>query len=138
MIANMWLTAAYEMLGRKGDFERLAQQLHETLLEVLRRSPENLYARMLLASSLVRRGEIAAGIEQAERGIAMGPGDNRTRYNAACTFALAGMPERALAELREGVRNVPTYISDWPRRDPDLVSLHDHPEFIRMFGRAER
>jgi hypothetical protein len=33
---------------------------------------------------------------------------------------------------------VPSYISDWPRRDPDLASLHDHPEFIAMFGKAEK
>jgi len=36
------------------------------------------------------------------------------------------------------VRQVPTYISDWPRRDPDLASLHDHPEFIALFGKAEK
>ena len=35
-------------------------------------------------------------------------------------------------------RWLPTYISDWPRRDPGLASLHDHPEFIRLFGRAEK
>jgi adenylate cyclase len=137
MVATMWLVAAYELLGRHEFYEREARRLHETLLDVLRRHPENLRARLLLASSLVRRGEIQAGIEQAELGIAMAPNDNRVRYNAACTYALAGLPDRALAELKEGVRNVPTYISDWPRRDPDLVSLHEHPEFIRMFGRAE-
>lgn len=59
-----------------------------------------------------------------------------TRCNACCAFAGAGLPERALAELKEGIRNVPSYVADWPRRDPDLASLHDHPEFIRMFGKA--
>jgi hypothetical protein len=32
---------------------------------------------------------------------------------------------------------LPSYISDWPKNDPDLASLHDRPEFIAMFGRAE-
>jgi hypothetical protein len=67
----------------------------------------------------------------------MAPHDGRIRYNAACTFARAGMPERAIQELKEGIRDIPTYVSDWPRRDPDLESLHDHPEFIRLFGKAE-
>ena len=137
MVATMWLATAYEMLGRKDDWKRTDQRQHEIMLEVLRRDPGNLRARMLLASTLIRRGEIQAGVAQAELGIAAAPDDNRIRYNAACAFALAGMPDRALAELREGTRNVASYLADWPRRDPDLVSLHDHPEFIRMFGRAE-
>jgi hypothetical protein len=48
------------------------------------------------------------------------------------------MTEPALEQLRLGIRNVPGYLSDWPRYDPDLESLHDHPEFIRMFGKAEK
>jgi predicted Zn-dependent protease len=107
-------------------------------MEVVRRHPDDTYARSLLAAQLVMSGEMAAGVAQAERTLEISPQDGRLRYNAACTFARAGMPERALAELKEGVRQVPTYISDWPRRDPDLASLHDHPEFIAMFGKAEK
>jgi hypothetical protein len=29
---------------------------------------------------------------------------------------------------------IPNYLKDWPRHDPDLVSLHGHPEFVRLFG----
>ena len=86
---------------------------------------------------LVQLGDLKAAIEQVERTVSMAPNDARIRYNAACTFARAGLPDRALAELSVGSREVPSYISDWPRRDPDLASLHDHPEFIAMFGRAE-
>ena len=40
--------------------------------------------------------------------------------------------------LREAVRRVPGYIRDWPRHDPDLVSLHDDPEFIAMFAESPK
>lgn len=87
---------------------------------------------------LVDLGEREAGIEQVERSVAMAPGDSRIRYNAACTYARMGLVERALAELREGTSNLPSYLTDWPKLDPDLANLHDHPEFIRMFGKAEK
>ncbi len=133
----MWLNSCYEMLSRPQDAARANRALHERLLEALRRRPDDVYARSLFASLLVQQGQREAGLEQVERCITMAPNEGRIRYNAACAFARAGLPERALEQLREGIRNIPTYLSDWPRRDPDLVSLHDHPEFIRLFGKAE-
>src|SRR5262249_1150863 len=124
-------------MGRTDDAERQRQVALECLIETVRRHPGDTYARSLLASQLVMSGELAAGVAQAERTLEISPHDGRLRYNAPCTFAPAGMTERALAELKEGVRQVPSYISDWPRLDPDLASLHDHPEFIAMFGKAE-
>ncbi len=135
--AMMFLHSAYELVGRKADAEAVHRRLMERLIEVLRREPDHAYARSLLAGQLVQDGQREAGTEQAERAIAMAPNDGRIRYNAACTFARAGLHDRAIAELKEGIRNWPRYIADWPRHDPDLASLHDHPEFVRMFGRAE-
>jgi hypothetical protein len=56
------------------------------------------------------------------------------RYNVACAYSRAGEVERAIAELQEAVRRVPSYIADWPQHDPDMDNLRDHPVFIRMFG----
>ena len=135
-MAHSWLENCLEMLGREADALREARQLKEVLLEELRRHPDNVHVRSLLAGNLMRLGEPDAAIAQAARSVAMAPNDGRIRYNAACTYARGGMTERAMAELKEAVRNVPTYVSDWPKRDPDLASLHDLPEFIRMFGKA--
>jgi TolB-like protein/Flp pilus assembly protein TadD/predicted Ser/Thr protein kinase len=132
-----WLWQCYDMMGRVDEMKRQAQVTLETLMEAVRRHPDDTYARSLLAAQLILAGETAAGVAQAERTLEISPHDGRLRYNAACAFARAGLPERAIAELKEGVRQVPSYISDWPRRDPDLASLHDHPEFIAMFGKAE-
>jgi TolB-like protein/Tfp pilus assembly protein PilF len=134
--AARFLLSCYEMLGRDEDAARTRRQLYDTLLDVLRRHPENVHARSLVGTVLVQMGEPRSGVEQAERTVAMAPNDGRIRYNAACTYAAAGLADRALAELKEGTRHLPSYLSDWPRHDPDLASLHDSPEFISMFGKA--
>ena len=133
-----WLWQCLDMLGRTEEAGRQRQTALECLMEAVRRHPDDTYARSLLATHLIMTGEIAAGVAQTERTLEISPHDGRLRYNAACSFARAGMRERAIAELKEGVRQVPSYISDWPRRDPDLASLHDHPEFIAMFGKPEK
>jgi predicted Zn-dependent protease len=131
-----WLRHCYELLGRHADSERIRAMSRDVALETVRRDPGNVHARTILASDLIELGEREQGLEQIERALALAPDDGRVHYNAACAFVKLGMTERAIAELKEGIKNVPSYVADWPRRDPDLASLHDHPEFIRLFGRA--
>jgi len=132
-----WLEQCYDMLGRPEEARRILQSGLERLIEYVRQHPDDVYARSLLATRLVRSGSIDAGTQQVERILEIAPHDGRIRYNAACTFARAGMTERAIEELKAGIREIPSYLSDWPRRDPDLESLHGHPEFIRLFGKPD-
>ena len=132
-----WLEQCYDMLGRDDDSRRVGRIALERLMEVVRQHPDDVYARSLLATRLIRSGQREAGIRQVERTVEMAPHDGRIHYNAACAYARAGLRERAIEELKAGIRDIPSYISDWPRRDPDLSILHDDPEFIRMFGKAE-
>jgi thioredoxin-like negative regulator of GroEL len=130
------LTDCYLMLGRKDDERRMLESMREVLFARLDREPDNLDARIMLAISLAQSGDRAAGIAQAEQVIAADPEDGRLRYNAACTFAHAGETERAIEQLRVMVQLVPSYLTDWVRRDPDFASLRKHPEFVRMFGES--
>jgi adenylate cyclase len=100
----------------------------------LQRDPDNVRARAVLAIALAQSGEREVGIAQIERTLTAAPDDGRVRYNAACTFVHAGLPERAIEELGEMVKGMPSHLADWPRNDPDLASLRDHPKLIRMFG----
>lgn len=136
--AYMLLPACYEMLGRAADEERANQLFADRIVETLRRHPDNIHARSLLAGMLVRSGEVEAAKEQLQRCIDAGSDDGRIRYNIACAYARAGLREEAIEQLREGVRHIPSYLADWPRNDPDLAALRDHPEFIRMFSKADR
>jgi TolB-like protein/tetratricopeptide (TPR) repeat protein len=130
-------SVCYEMLGRAGDARRLFEIALEREIEHVHRHPADPKARVLLASSLIRSGNAAAGVAQIDRALDLAPDDARTRYNAACAFARAGMPDRALAELRTAQPHLPEYVASWPLHDPDLVTLRDHPEFIRLFGKAD-
>lgn len=60
----------------------------------------------------------------------------RIGQGVACVHARVGRVDDSIAQLNEATRNVPGLVADGPRRDPDLEILHDHPEFIRMFGHA--
>ena len=124
------------LLKRDAEVERHLRDLREMLVEILDHDPENFDARIILAINLAQLGEHAAGVAQAERAIASSPDDGRVRYNAACTFAHAGEPERAIEQLRILTQITPDHPTDWVQRDPDLATLHDHPEFVRMFGKA--
>jgi non-specific serine/threonine protein kinase len=135
--ALSWLSNCHQMLGRPADAQRYLVQLRERLVEEVRRDPEAVHQRSLLGVTLVRLGEGDSGIAQAERAVALAPDDGRLHYNAACAYALAGRSEDAIEQLRQGVANLPSYAADWPRRDPDLASLHGHPEFRRLFGAGE-
>jgi len=129
-----WLAQCYDLLGRAEDSRRVQKLTGERLLEVVRKHPDDAYARSLLAIQLIFAGEVEAGLQQSLRTIELAPDDGRICYNAACAFARAGRPEKALELLKLGVSRLPSYISDWPRRDPDLASLHERPEFVAMFG----
>jgi adenylate cyclase len=131
------LTDCYLMLGRRDDERRVLAGMREVLVEALDREPDNVDARIILAINLAQSGDREAGLAQAERALAMAPDDGRVHYNAACAFAHAGETERAIDQLRVMVELVPSYLTDWIRRDPDFASLRGHPEFIRMFGESQ-
>ena len=135
-MARSHLVSAYEMLGREEEARVLLTQNCDQLVDVVRKQPANSHARTLLGIALVELGEREAGVREIQRALAMTPEDGRIRYNAACAYAQMGMADEAIAELRGALRNIPGYVADWPRHDPDLASLRDHPEFMRLFGKV--
>jgi thioredoxin-like negative regulator of GroEL len=130
------LTDCYVVLGRPDDERRMLMVIHEILLEVLAREPNNVDARVFLAIELAQSGHGKEGIEQAEKAIGQAPGDGRVRYNAACAFSYAGELDRAMEQLKAMVAMLPSYLKDWIRRDPDLKALHGREDFQRLFGES--
>lgn len=62
-------------------------------------------------------------------------------YNLACIQALEGKPAQALASLKQGFDlndfNGPVFI-DQLRKDPDLISLHNDPQFQELVSRLTK
>ena len=125
-----------EMLGRIEERDRYRQLGYEVTLSEVERHPDNAHAVSMLAGRAADRADADTALQLAQRAIAMAPDDNQIRYNAACAYSRLGRLDEALEALRLATSRVPSYIADWPKYDPDLAALHDHPEFVKMFGHA--
>jgi TolB-like protein/Flp pilus assembly protein TadD len=129
--AAFFAAQSLEGLGRHE--EALAE--YASAEEVARRhmelNPDDPRAATMRAVSLCRLGREAEGLEWAERALTIDKEDAGVRYNAACLFALAGQPERALDCLEEAVA-VGFGNREWLRHDPDLDGLRGNPSFERL------
>src|SRR5262249_19172862 len=77
---QMWLWQCYEMLGRVEDTRRQSRVALECLMESVRRHPEDVYARSLLATQLILAGERDAGAAQSDRPPEISPQPGRLRH----------------------------------------------------------
>ena len=100
------------------DFFRRVLQRHPQHLDVLRQQ-----AQLLTNSG--RREEALA----CDRRLAIAfPGDPEVRYHLACSLAAVGLADEAIAALLEAVE-LGYRDFDHLESDPDLDSLHEHPQF---------
>jgi serine/threonine protein kinase/Flp pilus assembly protein TadD len=91
-------------------------------------NPDDARAFTIGAVSLCRLGEHQAGLEWAERAVAIDPNDPGIQYNVACLFALEGEHARAIQCLEAAVKAGFAH-KDWVEKDPDLDSLRNDPSF---------
>jgi len=54
-------------------------------------------------------------------------------YNLACSFALTGNQDQAVAELRQALELRPS-LTSWSKQDPDLSLLHEMPEYRELYA----
>jgi serine/threonine protein kinase/Flp pilus assembly protein TadD len=128
---------ALERLGRKVEAEHVRERMTRVLRQQLELVPEDVRARILLATNLASlhqdEDEIMRHLQTA---VALRPGDPGTLYNAGCTYGALGKKAEALETVKKafaaGYSN-----RDWAARDTDLACLHDDPEFQKLIGRTE-
>ena len=126
-----------ERLDRKKEAEDVRARMVEVLRKQLEIVPEDVRARILLATNLASlnedEGEIMRHLQTA---VALRPGDPGTLYNAACTYGALGKKNESLETLKKafaaGYSN-----RDWAARDTDLNCLHGDPDFQKLVGRSE-
>ncbi len=117
---------------------QLAHLGDEFLVAVLRLEtasrPDNLEALSDLGHALGRLGRYAEGLEVDEQLVRHAPADCVARYNLACTLALLGRPDQALAELEQAAE---LGYTDGPamEADEDLASLRELPRFRALLRR---
>ncbi|MGH9776370.1 MAG: protein kinase domain-containing protein [Candidatus Acidiferrales bacterium] len=129
---------ALERLGRKKEAEHVRERMTKVLRDQLERVPEDVRARILLATNLAYGGQDAdEAIRHLQTAIALRPGDPNTLYNAACTYGVLGRRADSLDTLKKsfaaGYGNM-----SWAAKDSDLDCLHDDPEFQKLVGLDQR
>jgi hypothetical protein len=55
-------------------------------------------------------------------------------YNLACSYALLGMTDKALAALERALQLGYSHLAHL-HRDPDLLSIREDPRFARLLRR---
>jgi serine/threonine protein kinase/lipopolysaccharide biosynthesis regulator YciM len=123
---------ALERLGRTTELQRFRELEMNALERQLELVPEDVRARSLLAADYANMGRLDDAVRHLEMTVALRPNDSNVLYNAACTYAVLGKKQEALALLQRSV-DAGYANFDWPRQDPDLKSLHNDPEFLKLF-----
>jgi serine/threonine protein kinase/Flp pilus assembly protein TadD len=128
---------SFERLGRKKEADQIRERMMKVLRQQLELVPEDVRARVLLATNLAHFGQEADEcIRHLQTAIALRPGDSNTLYNAACTYGVLGRKSESLETLRKafaaGFGN-----RFWAAKDADLACLYDDPEFQKLVGLSE-
>jgi tetratricopeptide (TPR) repeat protein len=122
-----------ERLGRKKESENLRNRMNVVLRQQLELVPEDVRARILLASNLAALGEGDEAVRHLQTAVALRPNDGNTLYNAACTLGILKRKPEALDALKKAIKAGYGNLN-WAARDSDLDCLHDDPEFRQLVG----
>jgi Flp pilus assembly protein TadD len=83
------------------------------------------------ANNLAAKGLYARALQMDRRLVRLLPDRAIPWYNLACSFAVLGMTDPAVAALQRALELGYRHL-DHLRRDPDLKSLRHDPRFIRL------
>ena len=122
-----------ENLGRLEEGLALRERMNVVLRKQLETVPEDVRARILIATNLANSGDADEAIRHLQTAVALRPNDGNTLYNAACTYGCLKMKREALEALKRAIA-AGYGNSNWASRDPDLNCLHDDAEFRKLVG----
>ena len=98
----------------------------------LKQVPEDARARILLGGDYAYLGRPDDALRELNLAVTLRANEASILYNAACLYCSLNRKPEALDALRKaweaGFRD-----AVWARRDPDLIPLHDEPEFDRLY-----
>ena len=120
--------------GTEGAVNLRKRRMH-VLQQHLELVPEDVRARILLATTYASLRDESGAIEHLRIALALRPKDSNILYNAACVYGLFEKKSEALAMLKRA-RDAGYSNWDWISRDPDLACLHGDPEFERLCSQA--
>ena len=129
--AHMDLAMTCDGLGRREEARAARDRVMELLPNYLLQNPDDSRARMVHAVALAEINRKDEALREGAKALEISPDDPLMLYNCACLYARIGEAQRAIAELRQGIAKGYADFG-WMRNDPDLASLRENPEFIRL------
>src|SRR5713226_6040621 len=122
-------------LGAMGKEEASRNMAHRVIVALenhLKQVPEDARARVLLGAYYADLERVDDALRELNLAVTLRANEASILYNAACAYCGLKRKPEALEALRKaweaGFRD-----SVWARRDPDLIPLHDDPEFDRLY-----
>lgn len=101
---------------------------------VLDLNPDDNRALNMGAFALLRLGEKDEAVRWMEESVEKAPMDSIVHYNAACLYALAGKPEKAIDCLENCHLKVGSLNREWLMNDSDLDGIREHPRFAEILA----
>lgn len=100
---------------------------------LLARSPQSIEPLRVLAELVSKKGQFQRAVELDRRLVHLLPDDFLARYNLACSLARAGRADEAIDALSRAILLGYDDLEHM-ESDPDLESLHGHPDFLALLG----
>jgi len=125
------LKMVYERLGKMDKYKEILGKLLELVPKYLSKHPDDARSHIYFATDLAQAGRNEEAKVEASKALELCPGDPLMLYNAACCYARMNENKLAIDALRKSM-NAGLEDIEWTKRDPDLVGLHDEPEFIEL------
>lgn len=125
----------FKKLGQREREVQLRHQWMRVLEWQIEWASDHTRARALLAINYANLGRPAEAKIELDRIMAMDSDEGPTLLNAACTYATLGLKKDALVALERAVQ-AGYWHFDFIERDPDLIPLHDEPQFQQLIRRG--
>lgn len=125
------LAMTCEKLGRQNESRAARDRVLELLPNYLLQNPDDSRARVIYAVTLAEAQHRTEAVSQTSKALELSPDDPLILYNCACVYSRLGETDRALVALRQSIEKGHASFG-WMRNDPDLATLHDHPEFLAL------
>jgi len=101
--------------------------------KLLARNPRAVEVLRVLGELVARKGLLSRALELDRQLVECLPEDGLARYNLACSLALVGHGDEAIAALSEAL-DLGYDDLDHMESDPDLDSLRERPDFRALLG----
>lgn len=125
------LQIVYSRLGDKEKYDQILNASFDVYPRYLSRHPGDARCYMYFAADLAQVGKKDEAKIQAAKALELSPDDPLMLYNACCFYALMGEKQLAIQSLKNAF-SVGYGNYDWLKRDSDLDSIRNEPEFIAL------